>query len=253
MGADLLLRRIDERLQQLKAADPKSSERRVLMSNGLDLATIRRIRRGQKPAVPILAQLEGALKVAPGYLIETLTERKARQDQPIPLVTIYVIGAVQAGIYKEAIEWNGDEWYSLTVPINDDRFPDIERFGLEVRGNSMNLLYPEGTIVLVVRFNDIGRKPNPGERVVVLRRSKTGGYEATLKEYQRDERGRHILWPRSTDPEFQAPFVLGGAELPVSGGYEPIPAEASAGDLPHAAGEPDIIVTGLIVGSFRRE
>jgi len=255
MGVELLLRRIEDRLRQLKAANAKMSERRILMSQNLDLATIRRIRdRGQRPGAPILAKLETGLQVPQGYLIEAVTERQASAKEPVPLATIYVIGAVQAGIYREAIEWSGDEWYSMTVPNNDDRFPGIERFGLEVRGNSMDQIYPEGTIVLVVRFGDIARGPKPGERVVALQRSpETSEYEATLKEYQLDAQGRHILWPRSSDPAFQTPFVLMSPQLPVSDGYEPLPAEVFAGDLQHAAGAPDIMVAALVVGSFRRE
>lgn len=253
MSVEVLLRRIDERLRQLKAADPKMSERRILMSQELDFATIRRIRnRGQTPGVVILGKLETALRVPPGYLTEAVSDREAVAG-PIKLTRIYVKGAVQAGIYRDAIEWDGDEWYSMTVPT-DDRFPGVERFGIEVRGNSMNAVYPEGTVVLVVRFGDIARGPKSGERVVALRRSaETGEFEATLKEYQLDGQGRHILWPRSDDPDFQSPFILSSAQVPVSQSYEPLPTQAFAGDLSHAAGEPDVTVAALVVGSFRKE
>jgi hypothetical protein len=128
----------------------------------------------------------------------------------------------------------------------------MERFGLLVRGNSMNRLYPEGTIVLVIRFGDLGRDPAPGERVVVVRRDrKTGEFEATLKEYDRDAQGRHILWPRSADPEFQSPIVLSG-QIPLPLGEEALPAAVSAGNL-HDAGDPDIMITALVVGSYRPE
>lgn len=254
MGVDLLIRRIDEQLRRLKTADPKLSERRILMSQDLDFATLRRIRnRGQTPGPAILGKLETAMRVPAGYFTEAVSHRELAGG-PIRLSVIFVKGEVQAGVYREAIEWRGDEWYSVTVPTSD-RFPGIERFGLYVRGNSMNMLYPEGTIVVVVRFGDIARGPRPGERVVVLRRSSvTGEFEATLKEYQQDSEGRHILWPRSTDPEFQTPFVLQDGALPVSGGYTPLPAEASAGDdLAHAAGEADITIAGLVVMSIRQE
>lgn len=253
---ELLIRRIDERLAVLKAQDARNSERKLLLSAKpkLDPATIRRIRdRGQIPGPQILARLEVALGVPAGFFIEAVTDRHGSTGQ-ITYATIYVKGAVQAGVYREAIEWNGDEWYSLTIPMNHDRFPGVERFGLEVRGNSMNRIYPEGSIVLVVRFGDIGRGPKSGERVVVLRRSEhSNEYEATLKEYELDAAGRHVLWPRSTDPEFQTPFVLSDGMLPVSQGYEPLPPAVSAGDLTHAAGEPDIVIAGLVVMSVRNE
>lgn len=247
MAYEVLLSRIDERLRALKL-----SERKACMLADVGLKTIYHIRaRGHAPKPAALAALaKKALHVPASYFLDVAAGDD--ESRPIILSTVYVKGAVQAGAWRDAIEWNGDEWYSVTSP-EDDRFPGIERFGLEVRGTSMDRMYPEGTIVIVVRFGDIARKPKPGERVVVLRRSPTGEYEATLKEYQLDDRGRHILWPRSTDPEFQTPFILSEGEPPVSQDYEPLPRNISAGDLGHAAGEPDIVIAALVVGSFRRE
>lgn len=248
MAYELLLSRIEERLRALKL-----SERKACLMAEVGVNSIRHIRsRGHAPKPDTLRKLATVLKVPSSYLLEAAAEAPA-DHAPIGMTTVFVRGAVQAGIWREAIEWDGDEWYSLTVPT-DDRFPGIERFGLEVRGTSMDRLYPEGTIVMAVRFGDIARGPKAGERVVVLRRSQeTGEYEATLKEYQVDERGRHILWPRSTDPEFQSPFILSSDELPVSQGYEPLPPIAFAGELAHSAAEPDIMVSALVVGSYRRE
>lgn len=50
------------------------------------------------------------------------------------------------------------------------------------------------------------RKPKSGDRVVVQRVSTDGLYEVTLKEYVVDENGKTWLWPRSTDPDHQAPI-----------------------------------------------
>lgn len=244
-----LLKRIDERLAFLRLSDRKAALRAEV---GVDF--IRDIRRrDHSPKADKLARLATVLGVPAAYLLDAIApEAPSLKERSIRLGNIHVKGAVQAGVWREAIEWEGDEWYSLTVPTVD-RFPGIERFGLEVRGRSMDRMYPEGTIVMVVRFGDIGRDPEPGERVVTLRRSpETDLYEATLKEYQRDEQGRHILWPRSDDPEFQTAFILGDS-LPVSRGYEPMPAEVSAGAVSDSAGVPDIMVAGLVIGSFRPE
>ena len=117
----------------------------------------------------------------------------------------------------------------------------------------MDLLYPEGTMVIVVRYGDIGRGPAPGERVIVLRRAQDmDAYEATVKEFQIDAKGRRVLWPRSSDPDFQAPFILADGqateEIPLSG----LPSYADAGNL-HDGGEPDISIVGLVIGSYRDE
>lgn len=250
MAYELLLTRISERLGALGL-----SERKACIMAEVGLNSIRHIRtRGHAPKPDTLIKLAAVLGVAPAYFLEAAGEdvppaKKSR----VMLGTVFVRGAVQAGVWREAIEWVGDEWYSLTVPT-DDRYPGAERFGLEVRGTSMDRLYPEGTVVIVVRFGDIARIPKTGERVVVLRRSaETGEYEATLKEYQVDEQGRHILWPRSTAPEFQTPFVLSADRLPVSQGHESMPSDVWADDFAHAAGSPDVMIAGLVIGSFRPE
>ncbi len=167
-----------------------------------------------------------------------------------PFDTIQVRGAVQAGVWRESIEWPHTDWQNLTVP-RDGRFAYAERFGLVVRGESMNRLYPDGTIVIVVRFADLGRAPRPGERVVVLRRSTTGEYEATLKDYELDAKGRHVLWPRSTEPEFQEPIIL--TDAPIGDGLEAFPPLARAGSVELGDLESDIVVAGLVVGSYRIE
>jgi SOS-response transcriptional repressor LexA len=245
MAYELLLARIEERLRAAEI-----SERKACLNARIGVNSVRHIRsRAHAPKPDTLAKLAKELNTPPAYFLDAATT----EGEPIALTRIFVRGAVQAGAWRQAIEWNGDEWYTVTAP-QDDRFPGVERFGLEVRGTSMDRVYPAGTIVMVVRFGDIGRTPRSGERVVVLRRSPdSDDYEATLKEYQNDEQGRHILWPRSDDPEFQTPFILSSGDLPVSGGYEPLPARASAGDFSHAAGAPDITVSALVVGSYRRE
>ncbi len=250
MPVELLIERIDGRLAELRASEG-ASERGLLTSAKLDGATIRRIRdRGQIPGPAILAKLEAALRVTPGYFIESVTDRLS-VAQGTPLQSVYVRGEVQAGVWREAAEWRPTDWFAIMVPV-DPRIPDnVERFGLLVRGRSMDRLYPEGTVVIAVRYWDIRRQPRSGDKVVVLRRSvRTGEFEATLKEYEHDAQGRHILWPRSTDPTFQAPFVLRSEHLPLADGDEGVPAAVSAD---HDAGETDLRITGLVVGSYRPE
>lgn len=234
-------------LCRLEAAREASglSERKIMLKAGLDLSTFRRLRsRGQKPGAEVVAKLEAALDLPKNHLMDALTQGIDRQQgpslTPVELQVISVRGAVQAGVWHEALEWHPEDWFNITVP-RDGRFPGVPRFGLVVRGDSMNRLYPDGTITECVRFGDLARLPKQGERVVVLRRSNEG-FEATLKEYEHDSNGRHILWPRSYNPEFQSPIILEG-ELPVNGnGWDH-----------HAAGEPDLVISALVIGSYRKE
>ena len=246
MVHDKLLARIDDRLRALGL-----SERKASLKAGLKVDAIRVIRRGHHPRVDTLVALAGALGVPAAYLLEAAagTPLDQAKGAPIALEPVLVRGAVQAGVWRDGTEWDGDDWYAVTVPA-DRRFPGIDRFALEVRGQSMNRHYPDGTIVICVRYGDIGRGPDEGERVVCLRRSRqTGEFEATIKEYRRDDKGRHVLWPRSSDPEFQQPIVLPGDTVPV-GGADDLPTVVTAG---HAAGEPDLIISALVTQSVRLE
>jgi transcriptional regulator with XRE-family HTH domain len=243
-----LLRRIEGRLTELGI-----SERKACMRANVGVDFVRDIRRrDHSPKVDKLSRLAKVLEVPAAYLSEAITEAPTTAGAPFAMTTILVRGAVQAGIWNEATEWPADEWSAVTVP-SDLRYPGIDRFGLLVCGNSMDRLYPAGTVVIGVRFSDLAREPKPGERVVVMRRSRlTGEYEATLKEYEIDAQGRHILWPRSSDPEFQAPIVLNGP-APLADSTNKIPIMAAKSDPAGSAGDADIAIVALIVGSYRTE
>lgn len=68
----------------------------------------------------------------------------------------------------------------------------------------MNIDYPEGSIAIWVQMLDF-REPRDGDDVVVYSHRRDGTIEATLKQYRVDERGDKWLWPRSHDPQHQAP------------------------------------------------
>lgn len=246
---DLLLSRIDERLKALGL-----SERRACDLAGVGVNSIRHLRppREHAPKPATLAKLATVLGVPPAYLLDAAAEVPVGPGG-VTMETVFVRGAVQGGEWRDAIEWPPSDWFTVQMPA-DPRLGSVTRFGLVVRGTSMDRLYPEGTIVLVVRFHDIGRPPRTGDRVVVLRRSTaTGDFEATLKEYELDAQGRHVLWPRSSDPEFQAPFILPPGEPPVADGGAQLPPTVFGGSPAHMAGEADVLISALVVGSYRPE
>lgn len=112
---------------------------------------------------------------------------------------VWCIGEVAAGRWREALEWPRDEWRPVAVAIADARYPGAERRALRVTGDSMDLVYPDGSFVIFVAFNDIGKRPQAGDKVVVLRH-RQGQVEATVKEYHRDGQGKRWLLPRSSNP-----------------------------------------------------
>lgn len=142
---------------------------------------------------------------------------------------LFVVGEVAAGVWKEAWQVEADEWEAFTGRA-DLAVPLQQRFGLRVVGDSMNLVYPPGSIVECVHYDHHEPVPS-GKRVIVVRTKLDGTLEATVKEFVRDAQGVEWLVPRSTNPAFQA----------------------FRGDKPES---PDIVkieIVGLVVASIRTE
>lgn len=123
-------------------------------------------------------------------------------DAPSP-TSISVVGKIEAGAYVDAVEWDPSLWYEVDVPV-PTRFRGKAK-ALEVRGNSMNLEYPEGSIVIWVDQLDF-RPARDGDHLIVYAHNQDDAIEATVKELRLDANGRRWLWPRSDDPAHQAPI-----------------------------------------------
>lgn len=245
----LLVERIKERLDATGLSETAAcKEARVGVNS------IRHIRRrDHAPKAETLAKLAVVLGVPPVYFLEAASLGASQPDlQPAHVLeTVYVKGAVQAGAWQLALEWDPSEWYAVTVPPSR-KYPGLPRFALEVRGNSMDREFPNGSVVAVVKLEDLGRLPEPTEYVVVLRRSLgQEEFEATLKQYERDQNGRHLLWPRSTDPEYQVPFIFPPDALPVSDGRETLPRTASAGAFQPGLNDAEYLISAIVVGAYR--
>lgn len=126
-----------------------------------------------------------------------------------PLDVCYIVGVVEAGAWREAIELPREEWERVYFEDRPE-FRGAQRFGLRVRGPSMNRFYPPGTILDCVRFIGISRRPREGDHVVVYRRGPGDLMEATVKELIRSGE-RWELWPRSDHPAHKSPLALEGA------------------------------------------
>lgn len=117
--------------------------------------------------------------------------------------TLYVVGKVAAGVWATAWELpEGDRMAFIGRP--DVRAPLDKRFGVLVEGESMNELYPPGTILECVSFLG-GVEISSGKRVIVQRQRSNGDFEVTVKEYLVDREGVEWLVPRSSNPNFQTP------------------------------------------------
>jgi SOS-response transcriptional repressor LexA len=122
--------------------------------------------------------------------------------EPQSPTSIWVVGQIEAGAFKDAIEWDRSKWYAVDVPV-PARFRKKSK-ALEVRGPSMNMEYPEGSVVVWVDQLDF-RPARDGDHVVVYSYAADDGIEATVKELRIAE-GREWLWPRSHHPAHQTPI-----------------------------------------------
>ncbi len=153
---------------------------------------------------------------------------------PTDLHFVLVRGAVEAGAWKEAIEWPEDDWYPVpAVPM--PAYTDLPQFALEVRGPSMNAVYPDSSMVVCVFLMHLSREPRSGERVVVERRRR-GFVEATVKEFVVED-GVPKLYPRSDHPQHQEPIVV----------------QTGLHDGENENQDEQTRITALVIGSFRPE
>jgi transcriptional regulator with XRE-family HTH domain len=127
---------------------------------------------------------------------------------PAELAPYYVVGEVQAGSWRETLELPPEEWEPVLFGERPE-YRGLPRFGLRVRGPSMNALYPQGTVLDCIKFIDLHRLPRSGDRVIVQRHRPEGLIEATAKELRFNGQ-RWELWPRSHHPAHQSPVVVEG-------------------------------------------
>ncbi|PZP12606.1 MAG: hypothetical protein DI607_09345 [Sphingomonas hengshuiensis] len=130
--------------------------------------------------------------------------------RPANVSGINVRGAVQAGVWKESLEWDEGEWYSAPMPSEDPRYPGIPLFGLEVRGPSMNKVFPHGTILACIHLIHHPVHVEPGRYVIAEQVNDRGEFESTVKQLRLDENGVTWLWPCSDDPMYQTPLKVNG-------------------------------------------
>lgn len=142
---------------------------------------------------------------------------------PPPTQGLKVIGKVQAGVWREAF---ADERKKQTLPLGrDPRFPHADQYALEVLGDSMDKVFPEGQFIVCAKWADVGRDVRDGD-LVVVHFHRNGTTESTVKR-ARITRGKIKLMPESTNPKWQMPID-----------YEQDP-EFS-----------EVVITGLVIGRY---
>ena len=174
----------------------------------------------RKPNIENIKKFCDVFGVNPSFLIDGESETS----------TIPVIGYVQAGLWQEAIQWDQTDFKPIYMPT-DEVFKGKRVYALEIRGDSMNLLYPAGSCVVCVSaedYYDCFGEIESGKKVVVRRVNPMDQtIEATVKQYMKSDKGTYLI-PQSTNPAFKPIRIDDG----------------SAGDTK---------ITGVVIGSFRKE
>ncbi|MCL1512838.1 helix-turn-helix transcriptional regulator [Parasaccharibacter sp. TMW 2.1891] len=243
MSIESLLSHLDSLLAAQGLSDRRAclKAREINPAVGVDFLRDMR-RRKHLPRTDKLAALAQVLGVPVGPLVAEISrsEEQKTVEQPapspnLPVSQVQVCGEVQAGVWKEAHEWPLPDQYAITIPY-DAAYPGLKRYGLMVKGQSMNRVFQDGSVVIVINFSELGRRPRNGDYVVAMQRSRVSdGFEATIKAVQVKESGQMVLWPQSTEPEFQSPIIL------------PAPGDTVC----HSAAEsPDVTILALVVGSY---
>lgn len=189
-----------ERLRLAREKGSYSSAKSAAEAMGVPVATYIQHENGTRgfPAATA-ARYARFFRVKPEWLLYG----KVSADTVVELgPRLYVVGKVAAGVFSEQWRWDDSQWEAFTGRADVD-VPLKDRFGLEVAGDSMDLVYPEGTILECVWY--FGHEVIPsGKRVIVQRTRNDGSLEATVKELVRDADGVEWLVPRSSNPVHQA-------------------------------------------------
>jgi transcriptional regulator with XRE-family HTH domain len=144
--------------------------------------------------------LARALGVSTGYFAAPTTRGRGT----VLSDDIEVVGEVQGGAFRVAVEYAPEDRYALPA-IAAPGYERVARHYLKVVGDSVNQVFPDGSYICVVSAADTDVRS--GDMVVVYNQQ-AGLTEATVKEVRLEADGRIALWPRSTHADFQTPIYL---------------------------------------------
>lgn len=118
---------------------------------------------------------------------------------------VTVGGTVEAINWAEACEWSEDQKYQIPILMPEGRsIPyNLEKlFGLEVRGDSMDLEYKPGWVIVCISTYDDPHPLEDGHNVIV-RRESSQGCETTVKKLRINKlTGKYELHYHSSNPNY---------------------------------------------------
>ena len=148
---------------------------------------------------------DNLIKLATKHGVLDGAEQLVMQDRDFREVRI--ASYVEAGKPKESLEWPDDQHRVVYVP-DLGGLEGARLFGAEVKGPSMNKVYPEGTFIVFTDNEELQEAYVPGKNYVFERTLIDGELEYTVKTYYEDQQGGQWLLPQSDDPLFQQPVSV---------------------------------------------
>ena len=189
----------------------------------VDQSSVSRWERGAAPDLPTLremARLSGSsLEVFLSDAFEDAEEQEVGYFAEAPQaaspmvggLSAPLVGVVQAGAFCDALSFEDQgmqlDLLHFALPPNLTSqlavYDAVSKVAFEVRGDSMDRIYPDGSLLLCLPFAELGRAPRAGERVIIQAVMPDGHYEATVKTIRIVE---NAIWacPESSNPAHNA-------------------------------------------------
>lgn len=197
----LIIRRMSFNLKQIRKSK-KVGQKALADALNVSVAQVSRLETGvSQPNLEQLNIMANTLNVS---LSELLTNTPS-------FLPIKVVGAVEAGVLKESMNWEPERHYVINLPL-PDIYKMVKPFALEVRGPSMNKRYPEGSILVCASLYNLNEELRDNKRYIIEKTVDGGDHETTVKLVKIDDNQDVWLWPESNHPEFQAPTKLNGKD-----------------------------------------
>lgn len=153
----------------------------------------------RKPTIEAVSGICGALGVDLSEVVRGALPANEESDW------LTIIGAVEAGVWRENTDWSDEDRYEVEVGPTDG---EGERYGLVVEGRSMDRTLPPGIVLECVKLIGSGLTPEDGD-YVIAERQRGGLYERTVKRLALNANGEYSLIAESSLPEFKSPIPIG--------------------------------------------
>jgi len=167
--------------------------------------TINRLALGKAKLTQDWMKMLGEIYSVPAHEIIHAPDASAPQN----LIVVRVIFALEGGKFRRDAELPEKEQFDIMIP-SDQQLKESRLYSGEIRGPSFNLRYPEKSVVVLSRIEQVPGEIVEGRRYHVRVTDGAGMVEDSIKTLSRDDTGRYWLKPESDHPAHQEWMPLGG-------------------------------------------